>query len=123
MSELQIIEGALQRAASRRRWQRALRGLWRGLLAGSLIFLAANITFKLLPVPFSVVWWSGLTALACALGGFVIAGWRKWGLAETARWVDVKQHLKERMSTALEFAGDDHAGTWRELVMHDAVSH
>ena len=30
MSELQIIESALQQAARRRRWARALRGLWRG---------------------------------------------------------------------------------------------
>ena len=37
--------------------------------------------------------------------------------------MDVKQNLKERMSTALEVAGTESSGTWRELVMHDAVSH
>ena len=123
MSEIQVIQTALETAARRRRTQRALRGLWIGLLIGGSAILAATITFKVLPVSTSVVWWSLLAALGCALVGFLIGGWRKPGLAETARWVDVKQHLKERMSTALEFSADDHSGTWRELVMHDAASH
>src|SRR5438093_129891 len=37
MSELQIIESALQRAAKRGRWARALRGLWQGLLVGAVL--------------------------------------------------------------------------------------
>src|ERR1041385_8310731 len=123
MSEIQSIQSALETAARRRRTQRALRGLWIGLLIGGSAILAATITFKVLPVSTSVVWWSLLAALGCALFGFLIGGWRKPGLAETARWVDVKQHLKERMSTALEFSADDQSGTWRELVMHDAASH
>src|ERR1041384_5078540 len=123
VSEIQVFQSALETAARRRRTQRALRGLWIGLLIGGSAILAATITFKVLPFSTSVVWWSLLAALGCALVGFLIGGWRKPGLAETARWVDVKQHLKERMSTALEFSGDDHSGTWRELVMHDAASH
>ena len=123
MSELQIIQVTLERAARRRRWERALRGLWFGLLVGSGAFLAANVVFKLFPIPPNVVWWCGGAALVCVGAGFIIGGWRKPALAETARWVDVKQNLKERMSTALEFSGDDHSGTWRDLVMHDALSH
>jgi len=67
--------------------------------------------------------WASLVALAGPLAGLLIGCWHKPGLTETARWVDVKQNLKERMSTALEVAGDGNSGTWRDLVLHDAVSH
>lgn len=123
MSELQVIQDTLERAARRRRGERALRGLWRGLLVGALLYLLTLGVFKLAPVPTITLLWAGLGALACPLAGFILCGWRKPGLAETARWVDVKQNLKERMSTALEFAGDENSGTWRDLVMHDALSH
>lgn len=123
MSELQVITVTLARAARRRRTDRALRGLWRGLLAGGLLWLLALVIFKLAPVPPSTLLWSGLAAALCPVAGFLLGGWRKSGLPEIARWVDVQQNLQERMSTALEFAGDDHAGAWRDLVLHDAVSH
>lgn len=123
MSELQIIQGTLERAAGRRRWSRALRGLWSGLFVGSILWLLALAGFKLAPLSPAFLLWSGLVALICPLAGFIAGGWRKPALTETARWVDVKQNLKERMSTALEFAGDEKSGTWRDLVMSDAVSH
>lgn len=123
MSELQTITETLEHAARRRRTDRALRGLWRGLLGGSLVWLAALIVFKLAPVPLSALLWASIVALAGPLAGLLIGFWRKPGLTETARWVDVKQNLKERMSTALEVAQTDTTGTWRDLVMHDAVSH
>ena len=123
MSELQIIQSTLASAARRRRWARAQRGLWVGLLVGSLLWFVALAIFKLTPVPATVLLWSGLAALTCPLVGLLVGGWRKPALTETARWVDVKQNLKERMSTALEFAQVENAGTWRDLVMHDAVSH
>ncbi len=123
MSELKIIQDTLERAARRRRGERALRGLWRGLFVGASLYLLALGVFKLAPVPPATLLWTGLVALGCPLAGFLLGGWRKPGLAETARWVDVKQNLKERMSTALEFAGDENSGTWRDLVMHDALSH
>jgi len=53
-----------------------------------------------------------------------------WRLAqdfprETARWVDGKQHLQERLSTALEMAKGKGTGAeaWRELLVTDAASH
>lgn len=123
MSELQIIQSTLETASRRRRCARAQHGLWVGLFIGSSLWLVALAVFKLAPVSVSVLLWSGVAALVCPLVGLIIGGWRKSAIAETARWVDVKQNLKERMSTALEFSGDDHAGTWRELVLHDAVCH
>lgn len=123
MSEIQIIQTTLEGAARRRRWARALRGLWFGLLVGALVWLVALAVFKLAPVSTSILLKAGLVGLVCPLVGFIIGGWRKPGLVQTARWVDVKQNLKERMSTALEYSHDDHVGTWRELVLHDAVSH
>ncbi len=133
MSEIQIIRKTLENAAGRRRWERALRGMWLGLFWGAIVYLAAlgvyrlalasEAIHKLLPLTGHALLYAGLVACACPLVGLLIGGWRKPGLTQTARWVDVKQNLKERMSTALEFSGDDHAGTWRELVMNDAVSH
>src|SRR6185312_9223774 len=54
-----------------------------------------------------------------------IGGWRTNSVSETARWVDGKQHLQERLSTALELAKGQNVGTetWRELLMTDAASH
>ncbi len=123
MSEIQIIQATLERAARRRRRANALRGLWWGLLIGALLYLGTLSVYKLVPIPVAALYWFGLAALACGLGGILAGGWRKPGLVETARWVDVKQGLKERMSTALEVAGTESPGTWRDLVMHDAVSH
>ena len=61
MSELQIIEVALRQAARRRRWARALRGLWRGLLAGALLSLVVIGLWHLLPLP---LWTLSAAALA-----------------------------------------------------------
>jgi hypothetical protein len=55
--------------------------------------------------------------------GMLIGGWRKPQLQDVARWVDVRQHLKERMSTALEVASGPETGTWRDLVVNDAAQH
>ena len=123
MSELQIIEATLERAARRRRWARALRGLWVGLLAGSAVWLVTLGVYKLWPIRLSSLLWAGGVALACPLGGILIGGWRKPALPETARWVDVKQNLKERLSTALEVAAQPNGSTWEQLVVSDAAAH
>ncbi len=123
MSELQIIQTTLARASRRRRVERGLRELFVGLFIGALLFLVALVVFKLAPVSLNIVRGSGLAAIFCPLIGFILGFWRKPSLGETARWVDVKQNLRERMSTALEVAETQPPGTWRDLVMHDAASH
>src|SRR6478735_11136333 len=122
MSEFQIIQEALGRAAQRRRLARGLRGLFAGLLSGALLWLAAQGIFKLTPIPDQALLGAGVAALVCPFVGFLIGFWRKPSLSETARWVDVKQNLRERMSTALEVAETQPPGTWRDLVLHDAAS-
>jgi uncharacterized protein with von Willebrand factor type A (vWA) domain len=121
MSELQIIETALQQAGSRCRWARALRGLWQGVLAGSVVSLLLVGTWHLLPLPVWTLTVAALVPFPCALAGMIVAGWRKATLPEVARWVDGRQHLQERLSTALEVADNPDAGTWRDLVVTDAA--
>jgi hypothetical protein len=123
MSELQIIETTLVKASRRRRLARALRGLWIGLLIGGSVWLLAFGIYKLLPIPAAILYTLGGVALLCPLVGFLLGGWRNPTLAETARFVDVKQNLKERLSTALEFADDRETSAWEQLVLTDAVSH
>jgi hypothetical protein len=123
MSELQFIESALGRAARRRRWERALRGMWFGVLAGSILWLLALATYKLLDIPSVTLLWVGLAGIGCLLLGLIIGGWRKPSLNETARWIDIRQHLKERLSTALEVSKEPNAGSWSDLVVADAASH
>ena len=123
MSELQIIESALQQAARRRRWARALRGLWYGLLVGSVASLLIVGAWHLLPLPLWLLTVAALVPFVGALTGMVIGGWGKPALPEVARWVDGRQHLKERLSTALEVAADPEGGTWRDLVVTDAAQH
>jgi hypothetical protein len=123
MSELQIIESALGAAARRRRWARALRGLWVGLLFGAVASLLVLGGYHLAPLP---LWSLPLAALLPVPGmllGLIIGGWRKPRLDEVARWIDDRQKLKERLSTALEVAAEPNAGAWRDLVVTDAASH
>lgn len=123
MSELQVIESALEQAARRRRWAHALRGLWYGLLVGAVLSLLLIGAWHILPLP---LWTRGVAAVVpvvCALVGAIVGGWRRPALTEVARWVDLRQHLKERLSTALEVAKGPDAGTWRDLVVTDAAAH
>jgi predicted nucleic acid-binding Zn-ribbon protein len=123
MSELQIIEAALGQAARRRRWARALRGLWRGVLVGAALALVVIGAWHLLPLPLWMVTAAALAPVLCALVGMIIGGWHRTPLSEVARWVDGRQHLQERLGTALEVAGEENAGTWRDLVLTDAAEH
>ncbi len=121
MSDLQFIQTALGQAGRRRRWARALRGLCRGLLLGATLSLLLLGAYHLLPLPL----WTGQVAafipLPFMLAGLVIGGWRKPAMREVARWVDGRQHLQERLSTALEVAAGPDGSHWRDLVVADAA--
>lgn len=123
MSELRTIETALQQAAQRRRLDRTLHGAWRGLLLASILWLITLSVYKLCPVPVSVLAYGGLAGLAAILIGAVRGGWKTATVSETARWVDVKQNLKERLSTALELAQSPAEGEWKTLLVADAAQH
>src|ERR1043165_4519473 len=126
MSELQVIESALQKAARRQRWGRALRGLWHGCLIGA-IFALVLVGALHFPGIFPHSPWAPMLAallpLPFMLAGMIIGGWRKPALNQVARWVDGKQHLQERLSTALEVASTPEGGRWRDLLVTDAAGH
>ncbi len=121
MSELQIIESTLRRTAWRRRSLRAWRGLWQGLFAGAALWLLALGTYKLLPVPETLLAGAAGVALALLGIGFLVGWLRPLTLPETARWVDAHGRFKERLSTALEVARAPGTGDWRQLLLADAA--
>lgn len=124
MSDLQFIEATLERAARRRRLARAFRGFWQGLFWGALIAFTTLAVYKLAPIPFWTLYAAAGAGFAAALIGFIVGGWRKATKSEMARWVDGKQHLQERLSTALELAkGPGAPEAWRELLVTDAAAH
>lgn len=123
MSELQLIQSTLARAARRRRWQRAWAGFWQGLLVGACGWLATLFVYKIYPLPFAALGWAGLVAGLAMLTGLAIGALRPLTLLETARWVDERERLQERLSTALEVAAAPRGGQWRELVVTDAARH
>ena len=84
----------------------------------SLLLIGA---WHLLPLPLWTLTAAALVPFPCALAGMIVGGWRNPALPEVARWVDGRQHLQERLSTALEVAADPGAGAWRDLVITDAA--
>jgi hypothetical protein len=121
MSDFDAIQSVLVRAARRRRWERAWNGLWQGLFIGAAVWLAALVTYKLIPVPAVVPNAAGIFAGLCILAGFA-RGWvRRATLGQTARCLDQRQHLQERLSTALELAPTGPIEGWRALLMSDAA--
>lgn len=123
MSELQVIESALEQAAKRCRLARALRGLWVGLLVGGSVSLLLVSIYHLVPMPLWAVAVASFIPFPCMLVGFGLSGWRKPSRPEIARWLDSHQHLQERLSTALEVSAQPGAGSWSELVVADAAQH
>jgi hypothetical protein len=121
MSDLDAIQQLLGRAAGLRRREHALNGLWLGLFAGALIWLAALVTYKLAPVPESILAVAAVLACVFMAAGF-IRGWlRKPTLEQTARRLDQRQGLEERISTALELASSGPDANWRALLVSDAA--
>src|SRR5437773_4016738 len=121
MSEIQLIQSTLERTARRRRWQRGWRTFWQGLFAGAALWLFVLGIYKLRPLPEPTLTIAALAAAALMPIGFLIGFWRKPSLVETARWVDERQHLQERISTALEVVATSVAETWQHLVLSDAA--
>ncbi len=121
MSEIQVIQGTLEKTAGRRRWQRAWRSFWHGLFGGAALWLVVLAIYKLFPLPEQALWPVAAIAVASMPISFLVGFWQRPTLIETARWVDERQHLQERLSTALEVAGSPNAGTWRELLLSDAA--
>ncbi|HEY5911748.1 MAG TPA: hypothetical protein VJA21_14195 [Verrucomicrobiae bacterium] len=123
MSEIQVIESALQRAGRRRRLACALRGLWLGLLVGGVLTLLLLGVYHLLPLPLWTMAVAGLAPFPCMLVGGILGGWRNPDLKQVARWVDGRRRLQERLSTAIEVSNESGAGAWRDLVLNDAAQH
>jgi polyhydroxyalkanoate synthesis regulator phasin len=122
MSDLEAIQSVLVRAARRQRWERAWNSMWQGLFLGGAVWLATLVIYKLAPIPSTVPNAAGIFAGLCILGGF-FRGWiRQPTLRQTARSLDSRQNLQERLSTALELAPT--AGPiegWRALLVSDAA--
>jgi hypothetical protein len=77
----------------------------------------------LFPLPLWTLSAAALAPFPCLLIGAILGGWRKPALPEVARWVDGRQHLQERLSTALEVAAEPDTSVWRDLVVVDAARH
>lgn len=121
MSDLQVIQSTLAQTARRRRIERGLRAMWRGLALCAGLWVLVFALYKIFPLPESLVapsWW--LVPLGAA-AGFFWGSLRQPTLQETARWVDLQQRLQERLSTALEFAHQDQPSDWPNLVLADAA--
>jgi hypothetical protein len=123
MSELEVIHATLVRTARRARWQRAWDRLWYALFLGSLLWLAGLFLYKILPLPERFLVVAGGLSLAVLPVGFLLGWWRPPSLRQVARWIDARQQLQERLSTALEVGDDGQMGRWRDLVLSDAATH
>jgi hypothetical protein len=121
VSQLDSIQNALALASTRRRWLRGWNGLWRGLLAGAVVWLLALAAFKLAPISPTILLDAAALAVLLTLGGFLRGWFRKPTLEQTARWVDDNQRLQERLSTALELGKSGASENWCALIVADAA--
>src|SRR3954467_2720411 len=102
MSDIQLIEGVLKNAARRRRLERAWRSFWQGLFLGAILGLLVFAVYKLAPISITVVYVAAAVAALIPVVAAIYAASKPLTLLETARWVDAKRQLQERLSTALE---------------------
>ncbi|MEO6036569.1 MAG: hypothetical protein ABIQ35_15065 [Verrucomicrobiota bacterium] len=123
MSDLECIHTAVGRAAKRRRWLRAWRGFWTGLLAAASLWLLALGAYKVFPISFEIVLGAAALAVIFLLAGFFHGWLRPMSLLETARWIDEQQKLQERLSTALELSDTPAQSNWKTLLVADAAKH
>jgi hypothetical protein len=123
MSELESIRSVLETAARRHRISRGVRGLCFGLLLGATAAFVILAAYHVVEMPLWILAATVVLPVAGMLAGFIIGGWRQPGLEEVARWLDNRQHLQERLSTALEVSNSNNLTSWRELVLSDAAQH
>jgi len=123
MSELETIQTVLESAARRHRLARAVRGGCQGLLVGAILSLIVLATNHFVPLPLWTTPVAALLPLVFALVGILIAAWGRTNLTEVARWTDQREHLRERLSTALEISNKAEETPWRGLVLSDAAQH
>ncbi len=128
MSEMNQVHQLLDRTIARRRRMAGWSAFWRTLMAAGLAYLIALAAYKLTPVPWTVVWWTGLAALAALPLGFLWGWLRPITRADAARFLDSTAGLQERLTTALEVSGNTQPAAgewqqrWRELVVTDAAT-
>ena len=125
MSALPALESTLLRTDRRRRLVRAWTGAWWGLLAGAGIGSVGVGLWKLASLPPSSVRWLWAAAALAPAAGAVIYGWRKSSRLVTARWLDEKHGLQQRLATALDLSEraasrGSGTGAWQPLVVRDA---
>ncbi len=122
MSDLKLIESTLAQTSQRRRVERGLRKFWEFLFWGALAWFLCLAAYKLLPISISYARFSWILLPASGLLGFCWGWTRPVTLAQTARWIDGRRHLQERLSTALEIAqAKTPETTWKTLVVADAA--
>jgi hypothetical protein len=122
MSDLHLIESTVARTARRRRLERGFRRSWEGLFWGALAWLVFLMAYKLTPIPLQYARWSWVVLPVSALLGFLWGWSRAVTLAQTARWIDGKQKLQERLSTAMEMGKTNrNEGEWKTLIVTDAA--
>jgi hypothetical protein len=121
MNDLHLIESTLVKTAQRRRLERGFRRLWQGLLVGAVIWLVVLGVYKVAPIPEIWARFSWLILPVGALLGFFWGWSRPVTLNETARWIDSRRQLQERLSTALEISRAEKNENWKSLVVADAA--
>lgn len=119
-NDIQVIRAALLKTLSRWRLVAGWRTAWLALFIASLAWLTVLLTYKVLPLPESVLGWAGLIALALLPLGFLIGFLKAPSLMETARWVDQHHHSKEKLSTALEWTEQKKDDDWNRTLLKEA---
>jgi hypothetical protein len=120
MSDLEIIESVVSRTHARRRRQSAWRGAWTGLVIGAVCWLLTLLAYKLLPIPSMTLTVGAILGLAPIAIGLLVGWSRGPSTLETAQWVDQRENLHERLSTAMEISRGETSQAWRDLVLNDA---
>lgn len=92
-------------------------------MIGCLVWLVSLLLFKLLPIPIESMVWTGVSTGLFVVAGFLVGWLRPLSVPETARWLDERQALQQRLSTALEMADQKVDPKWKELLLADAAGH